>query len=86
MLSCKEVSRLVSDSLDHKLSLWSRLQVRLHLMMCSFCSHFRRQVLFLRSAVRDYPTLDEVTKIPASDGLSPDARERIKQRLTTNVI
>jgi len=44
MLSCKETARLVSDGLDRRLSLWQRMNLRLHLMMCGACSAYRRQV------------------------------------------
>lgn len=50
MRSCREVSELVSKSLDVHLSLRERLAVRLHLMMCKHCSNFKKQMLFLRQA------------------------------------
>ena len=82
MLSCKDVSYLVSESLDRKLSFWQRLQVRLHLLMCRFCSRFRKQTLFLRDAAHHYLLAVEDTEA-ASPGLSPEARERINQSLKT---
>ena len=81
MLSCKEVSHLVSESLDRKLSLWQRIQVRVHLLMCRFCSRFRNQTLFLRDAARHYLMAVEETETSASTGLSPEARDRIKRSL-----
>ena len=83
MLSCKEVSHLVSESLDRKLSLWQRIQVRLHLLMCRFCSRFRKQALFLRDAARRYLTAVEETETATSTGLSSEARDRIKRSLKT---
>ncbi len=59
MLSCKEVSRLVSDSLDRKLPWQQRLAVRVHLLMCCLCSRFQRQLLLLRDAVRHHRTIIE---------------------------
>jgi hypothetical protein len=83
MLTCKEVSQLVSDSLDRKLLLWQRVQVRMHLLMCRFCSRFRKQTLFLRDAARHYLMAVEETETATSAGLSPEARVRIKQSLKT---
>ena len=83
MLSCKEVSLLVSESLDCKLPFRQRFQVRLHLLMCRFCSRFRKQSLFLRDAAHHYLTTHEETETATSTGLSPEARDRIKKALKT---
>jgi hypothetical protein len=52
ILSCKEATQLVSQGLDRRLGLAERLALRLHLAICDGCSHFRKQVLFLRKAMR----------------------------------
>lgn len=51
MLSCKEVTRLVSQGLDRRLGFGERLRLRLHLAICDGCANFRRQVLLLRKAM-----------------------------------
>lgn len=81
MLSCQEVSRLVSESLDRKLPWHQRLAVRVHLLMCRFCSRFRKQMLFLRDAVRHHRTTIEEADAAPGPALSPEARERIKRLL-----
>jgi hypothetical protein len=50
--SCKEVSHLVSQGLDRELGLGERLRLRAHLAICNGCTNFKRQVEFLRRAVR----------------------------------
>ncbi len=82
MLTCKEVTRLVSESLDRKLPLGRRIMVRLHLLMCSLCSRFRKQAFFLRDAARHFWKVGESAPGP---GLSPEARDRIKQALKTGL-
>lgn len=52
ILSCKEATQLVSQGLDRRLGFAERLALRLHLAICNGCSHFRKQVLFLRKAMR----------------------------------
>jgi hypothetical protein len=76
--SCKEVSRLVSESLDRELSLRQRCLLRLHLLMCSLCSRFRRQLLFLREAAH---ALGNRYELPGQARLSPEARTRIQRAL-----
>lgn len=54
MLSCKDVSRLLSESQDRRLSVSERLKLEMHLAMCRGCSNFRKQMDFLRDACRRY--------------------------------
>ena len=56
MLSCKEVTHLVSEGLDRKLGLGERLRVRLHLAICDGCANFKKQMDFLRRAMREFGT------------------------------
>jgi hypothetical protein len=79
MFNCKEISRQISESMDHNLSLYQRMLIRVHLLMCRYCARFRRQVLFLRELCRSHQ-LDE-SSLDASVNLPPDARERIRQSL-----
>lgn len=51
MLSCKEVTRLVSQSQDRSLGLRERVALRLHFALCKGCRNVERQVGFLRRAV-----------------------------------
>ena len=44
MMTCKEVSTLVSTEQVHEAPLAQRIGVRLHLMMCRHCRRFRRQL------------------------------------------
>jgi hypothetical protein len=88
MLSCKDASRLVSDSLDRQLSWRQRLSLRIHLLMCGVCARFRRQVLFLNQAAKQYisesrvGTGDAAVEARIADTrLAEDVRERIKQAL-----
>ena len=52
MLSCKEVSRLVSQGLDRRLGFAERLGLHVHLAICDGCTNFKKQMDFLRKAVK----------------------------------
>lgn len=52
MLNCRQVSELCSRELDERLALKHRLSMRVHLMMCSGCSNYRRQLFTLHDAAR----------------------------------
>jgi hypothetical protein len=49
MLSCRDVGQKASDYLDGRLSWWTRIKVRLHILMCRHC---RRYLVQLRLVIR----------------------------------
>lgn len=67
MLNCREVTRLVSESQERKLSVVEKMSLNLHLMMCDGCKNFSLQVPFLRKAMKAYSErLDEVIDEPGT--------------------
>jgi len=58
-LTCRQASRLQSQSLDRELTLSERLSLRMHTAVCDACTRVSRQLHFLRRALRDYPGPDE---------------------------
>lgn len=54
MLTCKEASVLLSQAQERPLGLRERLGLQLHLLLCDGCANFRRQLAFLRAAIRRY--------------------------------
>ena len=82
MFKCKEVTRMVSESLDRKLPLYQRIGIRIHLLMCKFCSRFKKQLLFLRETIRQHVERDKDTEL--STKLPPEARERIRKSIQNN--
>ena len=79
MFRCNEVTRRVSRSLDEELPFFQRILIRMHLLMCKFCSRQRKQMLFIRDLLRIHSTPREDPTPPAL--LSQEARERIKSSL-----
>lgn len=75
MLTCKEVSKLVSESLDRQLPAHQRIAVRLHLMMCSLCRAYEKQTLQLKSILRTYARRSPL------EHLSEEASQRIKKAI-----
>ena len=73
MISCKNVAKLLmSDQLQAQ-SWWKRLEVRLHLAMCRFCSRLARQIEQLRSAARG---------ASQHEGVDPDFEDGLIRRLS----
>jgi hypothetical protein len=54
MLKCIEVIELCSQELERPLRLADRLRLGTHLMMCTGCSNYRKQLRALRQVARAY--------------------------------
>ena len=78
---CKSVAPLFSYALDRKLSLIERLRVRLHLYTCGACLNYVSNLKFMHEVFEKQEENLENDKIHAS--LSPEAKERIKEKLRT---
>ena len=48
MLNCKEISQMCSEEMERSLSMRERMSLNAHLMMCTGCSNFRKQMSALR--------------------------------------
>jgi hypothetical protein len=74
MLTCKQASKLISQSLDRPLSLSSRIKLRFHLFICDACTRFNKQLGQLRMAVH---RMRQNTENDNSIELPSDAKARI---------
>lgn len=80
MLSCKDVSRLTSESRDRPLRLSERLGMRFHLWICTNCRRFTRHIELIGQALRrlERGELPPDSQLPA---LPEEAKERIRKKL-----
>ena len=54
LLSCKDVSRLLSQAEERPMTGWQRVRVQWHLAVCRMCRAFDQQLAFMREAMRRY--------------------------------
>ena len=61
MMNCQQATRLLSEAMDRELSLQDRAMLKLHVMMCSGCRNFGKQMGTLRGIATTYAkdTADE---------------------------
>jgi len=52
MLTCKQASKLISQSLDRPLHWSERMQLKLHLLICGPCERFKQQLKLLRTSLQ----------------------------------
>lgn len=77
--SCRETGELTSRAMDESLSLFKRLQLKMHLALCAFCRRNASQYALIRTALRF-----ETPPDASPSGLSDAARQRIQDRLNDN--
>jgi predicted anti-sigma-YlaC factor YlaD len=57
MLTCKEVSVLLSQAEDREIGPAEPQRLEAHLKLCEGCRQFQKQLGFLRQAIRHHPAL-----------------------------
>ena len=81
MLNCRDVSVLVSESLDRKLTIWQKMNLWMHLSMCKLCSRFRKDIVHLDSEARRLAQESERDQLDQDITLPAEARERLVRNL-----
>jgi hypothetical protein len=76
--TCPEVVRILSQGMDKKLSLGTRIKVRVHFLMCSFCERYMKQLNYMRQVAREFP--EKIGDV-SNETLPVDAKERMKEAL-----
>lgn len=80
---CREIVKVITASMDGKVSWKDRILMKIHLLSCDPCVNFLKQIKFLSAAVHHHSHHAEAAgEQPA---LSGDARDRIKKNLTASV-
>ncbi len=77
MFNCKDISRLVSESMDRRLSWRQRLGIRFHLLMCRYCFRYQKQILLLRRLLRQQAEHPQDSSLPALDEAGKDRLRKI---------
>ena len=83
-LRCDGMTRLASESLDRDLTCLERLALRTHLLYCSACRRYTRQITLLRDAMRRLLGRLESGEPLPGPVLPDDLRERMKSVLRKN--
>jgi hypothetical protein len=75
---CTEVTSLLSEGMDQSLPWWTRVKLRLHFLMCTYCKRYGEHLRFLRHAGHHYC---EHSAEASHEQMASEVRERIKQKL-----
>lgn len=77
-IDCRQSSRLTSESLDRPLRWPERVALRMHRLGCWSCRRLKRQLAFLHDAARRLDREQIACGCSESDGLSTEAKQRMK--------
>lgn len=80
--NCKEMVKVITASMDGKLSWRDWLMMKLHLLSCDPCVNFLKQLNFIRTALRQGN--EHLTQADPEIRLGEDARTRIKDALNVS--
>ena len=79
--TCQQTVEKISQSMERKLTLRERIDLKLHIWICAWCQWYLEHLLLIRDTARakgaESSDLDSVS----SPALSSEARERIKRKL-----
>ena len=75
---CREVVRILSQSMDSKLPLSMRIKLRLHYLICAWCQRYEKHLHELRKFASSVP---DHTHAFSEDTLSLTAKDRMKEAL-----
>ncbi len=81
MLSCKKITKLISESFIRRLSIDERLQLWFHIGMCGTCRLFRRLQIQLQRTIQNQLAKKSEDRDDLNSQLSQTARERIQTQI-----
>jgi|SRR5690349_16125869 len=79
---CPDVVRLLSLGMEQKLSLITRIRLRIHFLMCSFCQRYAAQLKYLRQVSHEFP--EKVGDV-STEQLPEDAKQRMREALKSQL-
>lgn len=74
-LSCEHAARLLSEKHDRRLSLWTRLVLRIHVLKCAMCQIYGAQ-LSIVNRVSNQAGIHSESKCPGE--LSAERKQQMK--------
>ena len=64
--------------MDNKLSLLTRMKLRIHFLMCSFCERYVKQLKYMRDVAHEFP--EKIGDV-SDETLPSEVKQRLKDSL-----
>lgn len=83
---CNQVSVMMSEEMDTRVTFMQRIKVKLHLIVCLACVRYNQHLYFLREATRKMSNqFDEPGDSATLPALPADTRDRLKEALSKRI-
>lgn len=80
--ACEIISQKISRSMDEKISLKERLQIRIHTFGCVLCARYRDQLITMRRMIENYSKKVQEDIGQPTETLSEEAANRMRLALS----
>jgi len=80
--TCKQTVKVISESMERRLSLGEQITVKLHLWICLWCVWYLEQLQLMRDTIRSKASEEPNLESSSLPPLSAEARERMKLSLS----
>ena len=84
MLTCKQVSKALSENRYYELPLKKKLGLFMHIILCPFCGKANKQIVLLQKGIRKFLEREEKEHF-TEIRLKPEERERIRERMKNKI-
>lgn len=78
-LTCQDTSPLISEMMDHRVSFFKRLKIKIHLALCGVCLYYKGQLETISVLSKNLSQEDFPVKKDAA--LSQEAKDKIKKMI-----
>src|SRR5438045_8796136 len=75
---CRDMVRILSQSMDEPMPLIMRIKKRIHFLICCWCQRYEEQLRYIHDAASRFP---EHADKASDTSLPPEAKDRIKAKI-----
>lgn len=85
MISCEQLTRLTSESLERDISFKEKMNMKLHIMFCQWCRRYEKQITFINRAIHNYIRQSNQSDKECHCRLSDKSRDSIRSKIKNNL-
>ncbi len=78
-LTCQDTSPLISEMMDHRVSFFKRLKIRIHLALCGVCLYYKDQLETISKLSKNLGREDFPVK--KDETLPQETKDKIKKMI-----